>query len=141
MTLAWKRGGWHPYIVHLRCVGNVLLTIGGQQVLDVVGMRWPKQRHDLISAEIRALFGCQIGRDERRVWHRVQIERTRVAYIVGLLAPFRQLHLYYVLVSPVEHDAYVSVFAISRRLRNELPLVLPIDWHGIMMTMIINGDI
>lgn len=41
----------------------------------------------------------------------MRIERTRVAYIVELLAPFRQLHLYYVLVSPVEHDAHVSVFA------------------------------
>lgn len=57
------------------------------------------------------LEGQNLLTDERRVWHRVQIERTRVAYIVGLLAPFRQLHLYYVLVSPVEHDAYVSVFA------------------------------
>lgn len=49
--------------------------------------------------------------DERRVRHRVRVERARVAYVVRLLAPFRQLHLYYVLVPPVEHDAYVSVLA------------------------------
>lgn len=49
--------------------------------------------------------------DERRVRHRVRVERARVAYVVGLLAPFRQLHLYYVFVPSVEHDAYVSVLA------------------------------
>lgn len=45
----------------------------------------------------------------------MRVERARVAYIVGLLAPFRQLHLYYVLVPPVEHDAHVSVLAEKRR--------------------------
>lgn len=53
--------------------------------------------------------------DERRVRHRARVERARVAYVVGLLAPFRQLHLYYVLVPPVEHDAYVSVLAEKER--------------------------
>jgi len=53
--------------------------------------------------------------DERRVWHRVRVERARVAYVVGLLAPFRQLHLYYVVVPLVEHDAYVSVLAEKER--------------------------
>jgi len=53
--------------------------------------------------------------DKRRVRHRVRVERARVAYIVGLLAPFRQLHLYYVLVPPVEHDAHVSVLAEKER--------------------------
>lgn len=57
------------------------------------------------------LEGQNLLTDERRVRHRVRIERTRIAYVVGLLAPFRQLHLYYVFVSPVEHDAHVSVFA------------------------------
>lgn len=53
--------------------------------------------------------------DERRVRHRVRVERARVTYIIRLLAPFRQLHLYYVLVSPVEHDAHVSVLAEKER--------------------------
>lgn len=57
------------------------------------------------------LEGQNLLTDERRVRHRARIECTRIAYIVGLLAPFRQLHLYYVLVSPMEHDAHVSVFA------------------------------
>lgn len=49
--------------------------------------------------------------DERGVRRRVGVERTRVAHVVGLLAPFRQLHLYYVAVPSVEHQAHVAIGA------------------------------
>lgn len=46
--------------------------------------------------------------NERRVRRRVGVERTRVAHVVGLLAPLRQLHLYYVVIPSVEHQAHVT---------------------------------
>ena len=47
--------------------------------------------------------------NERRVRRRVGVERTRVAHVVGLLAPFRQLQLYYVAVPSVKHQAHVAI--------------------------------
>lgn len=44
----------------------------------------------------------------------MRVERARVAYVVRLLAPFRQLHLYYVLVPLVKHHAHVSVLAENK---------------------------
>lgn len=37
------------------------------------------------------------------------VERTRVAHVVWLLAPFRQLQLYYVAIPSVEHQAHVAI--------------------------------
>lgn len=57
--------------------------------------------------------------NERRVRRRVGVERTRVAHVVGLLAPFRQLHLYYVAVPSVEHQAHVAIGAGKEKVKRE----------------------
>lgn len=57
--------------------------------------------------------------NERRVRRRVGVERTRVAHVVGLLAPFRQLHLYYVAIPSVEHQAHVAIGAGKEKVKRE----------------------